>query len=309
MFNYFLFSVVRVYFIEKFKIKKTNASTRKHMKIGVSSWCFAWSIGVPNYPKPEKPLDFNGLLQRAKELDVELLQIAENFPLHEFKDSTLEEWASLAREYDLDIEPATWGISPEVLLKYLDIAEIFRSNIVRTIVKPEEARKGLPYIIQNLWSALPKFEERKVTLLLENYEQTKSDELLKIFTTLNSSYIGLCLDTTNSIGAVEPVETIMDKLISYVKEVHLKDYIIRRFNHRFGMIVIGAPLGEGQLDIDSVLKRIFSIQRDINIILEQWLPFTRSLEETLQLEAEWLAKSVAFLRNMLKRMGGQRTTK
>ena len=293
--------LIRDISIEKFIIEKTRFIS-KNMKIGVSSWCFAWSIGVPNYPKPEKPLDFNGLLRRAKELDVELLQIAENFPLHEFKESTLEEWASLAREYDIEIETATWGISSEVLLRYLDIAEIFGSKIVRTIIKPEEARKGLEYVIQKLRSVLPRFEERNIVLLLENYEQTKSDDLLKIFTTLNSSYLGLCLDTTNSIGAVEPVETIMDKLISYVKEVHLKDYIIRRFNHRFGMIVIGAPLGEGQLNLDYVLNRICAMQRDINIIVEQWLPFTRSLEETLQLESEWLVKSINFLRSMLKRM-------
>ena len=273
------------------------------MKIGLSSWTFAWSIGVPGYPKPSKPLNFEGLLRRTKELGVHLLQVADNFPLDRFDDSTLRSMASKAKEMGIEIEVGTWGVSPKSLLRYLELAKLFDSKVVRTVIRPEEIGVGLDSVIENIRSALPKFVEEDVHLIIENYEQVSTDQLLKIFKTFDSDHLGLCLDTTNSIGAVEPMEEITMKLLPYVQELHLKDYQIHRFDHKFGMVVVGAPLGEGKLDLDWILNTLVNAGKDINIILEQWLPFTRSLEETLQLEAEWIWKSLIVLKEKLKSLG------
>jgi len=270
------------------------------MKIGISSWAFAWSIGVPGYPKPSKPLDFEGLLRRTKELGLHLLQVADNFPLDKFEDSTLRSMASKAKEMGIEIEVGTSGISHKNLLKYLELAKLFDSRIVRTVIRPEEIKAGLSSVIENIRSVLPRFIEEDVHLIIENYEQVRADQLLRIFKTFNSEYLGLCLDTTNSIGAVEPIDEITMKLLPYIQELHLKDYQVYRFNHKFGIVVIGAPLGEGKLDLDWILNTLINAGKDINIILEQWLPFTRSLEETLQLEAEWIWKSLTVLREKLK---------
>ena len=270
------------------------------MKIGLSSWTFAWSIGVPGYPKPKKPLDFEGLLRRTKELNVHLLQVADNFPLDAFEKRKLEAWASKARKSGIEIEVGTSGASSRILLNYLELARIFNSRIVRTTIRAEEIDKGIEFVTQNINSVIREFEKEEIFLLIENYEQIRSDQLLKILDSVGSSYLGVCLDTTNSIGAVEPIEELVRKFLPYIMELHLKDYRVYRLDHKFGFIITGAPLGEGNLNIDWVLRTLASVKNDIHIILEQWVPFSGSLEETLQLEAEWIWKNLTYIMEKLK---------
>ena len=59
-------------------------------------------------------------------------------------------------------------------------------------------------------------------------------------------------------------------------------------------------MGEGRVDFDWVLAELRRRGRtEISVIVEHWPPFTGSIEETVRIEEEWLARSVRFLRSKL----------
>jgi L-ribulose-5-phosphate 3-epimerase UlaE len=62
-----------------------------------------------------------------------------------------------------------------------------------------------------------------------------------------------------------------------------------------GFMVLGKPAGYGKLDIDGLLQIIRNSQRDSNVILELWTPFTETVEKTVALERQWLKQSLYHL--------------
>ena len=67
------------------------------MELGIASWSVPWSIGVPGYPQPRHRLVRSGLLEKAVEADVTVVQIADNLPLHELADPELDGLREAAR--------------------------------------------------------------------------------------------------------------------------------------------------------------------------------------------------------------------
>ncbi|MCX8171466.1 MAG: hypothetical protein N3E47_05795, partial [Candidatus Bathyarchaeota archaeon] len=67
------------------------------MRLGISSYTFPWSFGVPHYPQPKKTLDATGLLRSAKLLGVEVVQICDNYPLHKVTTDVLDEILAMSK--------------------------------------------------------------------------------------------------------------------------------------------------------------------------------------------------------------------
>lgn len=92
------------------------------MRLGISTWSLPWSVGVPGYPQPERPLDAIDLVTRASDLGVEVLQIADNLPLHTLTEPELAHLAQAARRHGIALEVGTRGLDHEHLVRYIDIA-------------------------------------------------------------------------------------------------------------------------------------------------------------------------------------------
>ena len=82
--------------------------------------------------------------------------------------------------------------------------------------------------------------------------------------------------------------------------LHMKDYVIKRYNGGSGLKITGASMGTGRLDICRCYEecRIKS-NRDFNIILESWMEPCDTLEETLRIEDEWAGAGVSYLKALL----------
>lgn len=104
------------------------------MRLGISSWTYAWSVGVAGFPAPSAPLDAFGLLAKARELGVGVLQIADNLPLERLSANELGALAARAKDWGIRLEPGTRGVRPERLLPFLDIAAHLRARLVRTLL-------------------------------------------------------------------------------------------------------------------------------------------------------------------------------
>jgi 3-oxoisoapionate decarboxylase len=124
---------------------------------------------------------------------------------------------------------------------------------------------------------------------------------LTILQELNHPSLGICLDVANSIVTQEwPRETI-GLLAPYAINLHLKDYRIVLDPYGVGFSVVGAPLGQGRMDVPAVFEALSAAGKDVNMILEHWLPIASTPEETFRLEDAWLAQSVQTARQFISR--------
>lgn len=86
--------------------------------------------------------------------------------------------------------------------------------------------------------------------------------------------------------------------------LHLKDYVIRPDLEGIGLVITGVPLGEGMQNSERILEIVRASEKDPNVILEQWMRHRESEVETLQMELEWMRKSVGAGRQLIRPLGG-----
>jgi 3-oxoisoapionate decarboxylase len=267
-------------------------------KLGIGFWSVPWAIGVQGYPKPQRPLSGIDLLERAVEAKVAVVQIADNLPLHELPDMELDRLREAANTRGLTLEAGTRSLDPEHLERYVAIAHRIGARVLRTVLSGSFCGpKQMAAAEAGLKQILPALERLGVTLALENNEAFAAVEFAGLIRRIASPYVGICLDTANSLGRPETLETVVEHLAEYTVVLHTKDYDIRRIDTRMGFSVVGTPVGDGRVDFDWVLAELRRRARGgISVIVEHWPPFVGTIEETVRLEEEWLARSVRFLR-------------
>jgi sugar phosphate isomerase/epimerase len=201
----------------------------------------------------------------------------------------------------LTLEAGTRGLAPEHLERYVAIAHRIGARILRTVLSgsllgPEHmvaAEAGIRKV-------LPALERDGVTLALENNEAFSAAEFAGLIRRISSPCVGICLDTANSLGRPETLETVVQQLAEHAVVLHAKDYTIQRIDTRMGFSITGTPSGYGRVNFDYVLAELRKHGRTgISVIVEHWPPFAKTIDETLRIEEEWLWKSVKFLRSKL----------
>jgi 3-oxoisoapionate decarboxylase len=265
------------------------------MRLGISSWTYPWSIGVNGFP-PARPIRLADLLQKAAVLKVEVVQIADNLPLDRLDRSQLRDARDQAASLGLTIEIGTRGVEPAHLYRYLSLAVELDAALVRTLTNTFESRVSLEQAEKWIREVLPEFESHGVTLALENYEAHSCRSLAALLRRLESRNVGICLDTVNSLAALETPEDVVEALASLTVSLHVKDFVIERAPNRMGFLVRGAPVGRGRLAIPWLLGQM-NPATNVSVILEQWPPWQESIEATVRMEQEWAAQGVEYLRS------------
>jgi len=268
------------------------------MRLGIGSYGFAWSIGVPGHP-PARPMTALDLLTAADELGVRVVQICDNLPLDRLSDQEFNRLARQASEHSIQIEVGTRGIQPEHLLRYLQLAVCLQSPILRVVVDTADHHPSPEEVVDGIHPQLRKFTDAGVCLAIENHDRFRARQFVEIVQRLESPAVGICLDTVNSFGASEGPEAVVQALGSWTVNLHLKDFHIRRADHQMGFLVEGKPAGQGQLNVPWLLEQLRSGGRDPNVILEQWPPRQATIEETIAQEKAWARESINYLRSMI----------
>ncbi len=265
------------------------------MKLGISSYTFPWAIGVPGH-LPESPLSALGLLNKAKELGVRVVQFADNLPLDSLPDSELEDVTARANESQLSLEIGTRGVTADHLRRQLPLAVRTGSTLVRTVPEEPGSTMSFEEIISNLRYAVPDFAAARVRLGMENHGRIAAPELRRLVQEVQSPWVGICLDPVNSLGMAEGPEVVLRELAWYTVNLHIKDFVVKRISHQMGYTVEGAPAGKGQLNVRWLLDSLRSAGVAPNAILELWTPLQDTLEHTIATERAWAAESIQFLR-------------
>ena len=202
------------------------------MRLGIGSYGFAWSIGVPGHAAGTSDDGFD-LLRAADELGVRMVQICDNLPLDRLSHQEFDRLARQAAERNIQIEVGTRGIKPDHLARYLQLAVLLQSPILRVVVDTADHHPSPEEVVGCLHPLLRKFADAGVCLAIENHDRFRARQFVEIVQRLESPAIGICLDTVNSFGALEGPEAVVQALGSWTVNLHLKDFHIAEWTIRW----------------------------------------------------------------------------
>ena len=267
------------------------------MKLGISSYTYTWAIGMPGI-MPACSMNYTGLMEKARELDVGLIQVADNLPLDRMKDDELEAYCLAAKEQGIQLEAGARGMTETGLENYIRIAAVINAPILRYVIDGPGFTPGIDDIVKIISNSLPALKENNIVLALENYERLKASDFAGIVEKIGSEHVGICLDSVNSLGAGEVLETVVELLGPLTVNLHIKEFSIERADHKMGFLIEGLPTGEGMLNVPWLLDHMG--KRCQSAILEQWTPPEKKLEDTIVKEDAWARKSILYLKNLIQ---------
>lgn len=265
------------------------------MRLGIGSWTYGWATGVSGYPLPERPLTSLDLIDRTLAHGFDLVQIADNLPVHELSSAELVTLRDRATRSGISIEIGTVGFERDHLQRYLHLARFLGARLVRTLIRTSDGKPDLHLAEECIRSVADDYRSAGVELAIENYEQLSCAELASLVKRIDNPFVGICLDTVNSFGALETPRQVVEVLGPFVQNLHVKDFTIRRLPSKMGFEIIGCPAGEGNLEIDWVINELRRLGQHPSVILEQWTPWAGCIGSTIAMEEAWAERSITYL--------------
>jgi sugar phosphate isomerase/epimerase len=262
-------------------------------RIGLSSYAFFWQLS----DQVSEPITIHEALQKTADLGVDLLQICDYAPLEAMSDGDLAAVGATADSLGITLEVGTKGIRPEHLRKFLHIAGILGAPLLRTMFNTPGHTPTNEEAVGIFKEVLPEFEAAGVKIAVETYEQVPTSRILDVIRGVDNPYLGICIDPANTVAALEMPSAVIAAVAPYVLNMHIKDFAFSRKQGWVGFTYSGAPLGEGLLDYDYLVAKVQPKERNINQIVEHWLPWQDTEADTVRLENQWTQQSLDFLRS------------
>jgi 3-oxoisoapionate decarboxylase len=269
------------------------------MNLGLSSYTYTWAVGVPG-SMPCKPLSARELIDKTFDSGLRLVQIADNLPLESISVEELTELARYSSDKGVFIEMGGRGLTPEHAIKCLVAAEKINSPILRMVIDGSGFEPDLRSVVDIIRDLIPEFKSRNIKLAIENHDRFKAREFEKIIVSAGSEWVGICLDSVNSMGAGEGFETVSKILLPYTINLHIKDFSISRLLHKMGIVIEGRPAGQGMLNIKELVAQLNFSNKCQSVILELWTPPEDNIVDTILKEEHWADESIKYLRDKIK---------
>jgi sugar phosphate isomerase/epimerase len=261
------------------------------MLIGLSSYVFFWR----GSDRVSHPVTLEAMLDETAELGGQVFQICDYAPIEGLTPQELERLRQRAESLSLVLELGTRGLERPHLLRYLELARALNVTLLRTMVYGKTSKPTLDEAQRQLQDVLPSFADQGVRVCLETYEQIPVQRLVDLIKRFQSAWLGICLDPGNNVAALEAPRDVVDRTSPYVFNLHVKDFAFTRSEGWVGFTLAGCPLGEGLLDYAYMRQVLRPRERNINQIVENWLPWQGDEEKTCRLEQEWTRHNLAWL--------------
>ena len=268
------------------------------MQLGISTYSFPWAFDA-GHSDPQKLYTYKDLLLTAAKKNIKHVQFADNYPLHLLDAGELVNLKKLADELNLKIQVGAKGLTASNVANYIDIAQRMNAPFLRMIIDDVDYHPAESEVTSIIAGLLPALKKANVQLIIENHDRFKAETLKHIIENTDPRWIGICLDTVNSLGAGEGVHHVVEVLAPYTVNLHIKDFMIARLEHKMGFDVTGCIAGKGMLDIPWLLKAIEQHNKCETATLELWSEPGQTNELTIQKEIEWLDKSIDYLKNLI----------
>ncbi|GAB3999186.1 TIM barrel protein [Spirosoma daeguense] len=267
------------------------------MQLGISTYTFGWAIGDPGKHRPPEPIDELGLLARAKQLGVSLVQFGDNWPLHELSAQRLSNFKQEVTRLGVQLEVGARGLTDDHLERYVELSVYLKSRLLRFVIDKATYQPTVNQVVDILKNAIPTLKTTGITLGIENHDRLLSTEFADILERVGSPSVGICLDSVNSMGAGEGLAEVVYTLAPYTVNLHLKDFGIQRLPHLMGFQIDGRIAGQGMLNIPWLMEQVRPYNRCETAILEQWVVPEATMEETIRKEENWAIESINYLKN------------
>lgn len=239
------------------------------------------------------------LLQHAAANGISYVQFGDNLPLEKLSHAEREQLQALAARLNVNIEVGTRRLTQEQILLCLPIAQQFSSRFLRVVIDDQDYHPTEAEVIGVIHELLPKLKKAGVMLAIENHDRFPAKTLERIIQKTDRDWVGICLDTANSLGAGEGHQAVLETLAPYTINLHVKDITITRLPHKMGFIVEGCAAGQGLLPIPVVLATLEKYGRCQTATLEVWSQPAETVEVSIANELRWVDQSIQYLKKLL----------
>ena len=262
------------------------------IRIGTTTFGFRYSFLDPKLAPP-----LTAILQQARKVGVERLQICENTRPLELNRSQWREVLKCANDLGMELGLGCKTLNPAVVEQYMERAAWMSCDTLRVVMEEGDAH-ATPESAKQLFDAVvPRMQAAGMRLAVENHFDISSTTLVELAGRYPADVVGFCIDTANSLRSFERPMEVLQLLQPRAICYHLKDY--RVIGTMVSFAVEGAPLGEGQLDLDGCLKAILAKDPAPHLYVETWTTSVGNRDTDIATEADWLDRSVKGLRRRL----------
>lgn len=269
---------------------------------GIGSWTLPWAMGFKKNTIPYRRMNVYELLDFAHQQKVSLVQLYNNVDLLALPEEELRAIRGYADQYGIELAVGGDGIEPEYLDRLSRIAVLLGSKTVRVVIPPRDGGERLDVgeAIARLGESIGYIEGMSLDLLIENHDRYTSAEYREIIEKIGSKALGICFDTANGAGRLEHFSCSFSVLKAYIRNCHYKEYEIRRVQTNLGFILEGCCPGKGENIADDFFPLIKGLDRDMDVTLEQWVPYQGTVEDTLHTEMRWALTGIRILKDHTK---------
>ena len=182
-------------------------------------------------------------------------------------------------ESKLFLELAVGGKALEDEARYAEVARVAkRLGVTRLRVALLNGRRYEDFKTREAWTAfaehwrsvLPRakgfLEKHQLYVGIENHKDWRTEELVALVRSVDSRYVGACVDFGNNVSFLEdPLDTVV-ALAPHVVTTHLKDMALRPYEHGFELSEV--PLGAGICPLAKMIEVLQKARPDVPICLE-----------------------------------------
>lgn len=273
------------------------------IRLGIGSWTLPWAVGFKNNHYQYPRWSANDLLHFAADQGVSLLQLYNNIHLTSLTSRQLSQIAGKASRLGIELAVGGEGIGLNELQALLRVASELGSRSVRTVIPAQSGftsrASELADVTRQFSERMPAFEKSGVLLYLENHDRFSSLEYLQIIRSVDSDKLAVCFDTGNGAGRLEDFMHGFETLREYIHCVHYKEISIRRVSTNLGFIIEGCRPGEGENILSGLFHLLSGCPHVTEIVLEQWVPFQKTIKNTLVVEKEWALEGLRLIKDHL----------
>lgn len=135
-----------------------------------------------------------------------------------------------------------------------------------TFADAESFRRFAKESFHRLELAKPVVERLEIQLAVENHKDWRVEEMLDILRRIDCPFVGVCLDTGNSIALLEEPHEVVDAYAPLAFTTHFKDMALKECED--GFLLSEVPLGTGYLDLARIVRSVRAKKPDIRLNLE-----------------------------------------
>jgi sugar phosphate isomerase/epimerase len=122
---------------------------------------------------------------------------------------------------------------------------------------------------QTLRSQREMLKDFNIILAIETHFEFTTFELLRLFEMCDTEpgeYLGICLDTMNLLTMLEDPLMATERILPWVVSTHIKDGGI--LSGTEGMLTYTTETGKGIVDLEQILGKLESLEREVNLSIE-----------------------------------------